>query len=224
MKRKALWLLVFVMAFILIAPAFILARVGISMEVMSCTEIGMLQGSGDGVTVEYVKTNPTRLQAVILYLRLKGLEDKALEYSGEVNFKDVEDYAWDGGRAIMGYLKANPELGWIGDGVNFNPDRKITAAEYYKVILETLGYRQSKYDEVGDFIWDNILGFAAEKGLEKVKDVIDFTVSDLATATVEGLITPIKGDTKTLIAVLVEEGHIDEDKIRALDAAKAHAK
>jgi len=48
-----------------------------------CEILGMLEGTGEGVTAEYLVSTPQRYQAAIMYLRLKGLEDIALAYPGE---------------------------------------------------------------------------------------------------------------------------------------------
>src|SRR5690606_463303 len=127
----------------------------------------------------------TRMQAAIMFLRLKGLEAEAKAFTGEANFADG-NIAWAEGANILAYLKANPQLGWQGDGVNFNPDKTITAQEYYKVMLEALGYKQTTttpVEVIGDFAWADVMTFAASKGLTKVADVTNFTVNDLAVAT-----------------------------------------
>ncbi len=211
MSKKILALLLaFALVFSTVTVAFA-AEDTIGADAQIVTTIGMLQGSGNGVTAEYLATQPTRLQAAIMFLRLKGLETEALAFTGTNNFADG-NIAWAGGKAIMGYLKANPQLGWIGDGTNFNPNDMITAQQYYKVMLEALGYKQTATGVEGDFTWANVIAFAAQKGLVKVASVAKFTANDLAIATVEALKTNTKDVAKSLIASLVEAGKVDKAK------------
>jgi len=176
-----------------------------------CADLGMILGSGGGVTAEYLASQPTRLQGAIMFLRLKALEDEAKAFivTGE-NFSDLDGLN-ETNKAILGYLKANPQLGFAGIGDNkFAPLQLMTAKEYYKVLLVALGY-----EEGTDFTWANVLQFAASKGLVKLLDNDNFTVSDLCTATVEALKATVKGGTDTLISVLVENGIIAADKAKA---------
>jgi hypothetical protein len=168
-----------------------------------CTDLGMLKGAGSGVTAEYLATQPDRLQGAILFLRLKGLEDAAKAFVGTDNFADVAGLN-DTNTAILAYLKANPDLGFGGVGDNkFSPLTKMSAKEYYKVLLVALGYEYEK-----DFTWANVFSFAASKGMTGLIDNTTFTVKDLATGTVEALKATVKGGTDTLIAKLVEGGSI----------------
>ncbi|WP_113672756.1 Ig-like domain-containing protein [Vallitalea guaymasensis] len=151
-------------------------------EVEIASSLGLLKGDSDGITESYLSKSTTRLQAAIMTLRLKGLEKEAMEYSGSETFKDADEISWKYGKAILAYLKANPELGWIGSNNKFRPNELISAKAYYKVMLELLGYKQGE-----DFEWSNIISFAKSKGLEKIADVDELTNKYLAIATVEAL-------------------------------------
>ncbi|MGE5613630.1 MAG: hypothetical protein ACM3XR_04430 [Bacillota bacterium] len=175
-----------------------------------CAELGVILGSGDGVTAEYLASQPDRLQGAIMFLRLKGLEDEAKAFPGTDNFSDAEGLS-ETNKAILGYLKAHPELGFVGIGNNmFAPTAKMTAKEYYKVLLVALGYEDGV-----DFTWATLFQFAASKGLIKLLDNTEFTVNDLCIATVEALKATVKGGSETLIDFLVEEGVIAADKAKA---------
>ncbi|MGI6668262.1 MAG: hypothetical protein ACOX4M_02125 [Acetivibrionales bacterium] len=173
-----------------------------------CTDLGMILGEGSGVTAEYLASQPYRLQGAIMFLRLKGLEDEAKAFVvTEENFSDVDGLN-ETNKAILGYLKAHPELGFVGVGNNmFAPFKEMTAKEYYKVLLVALGY-----EEGVDFTWANLLQFAATKGLVKLLDNTAFTVNDLCVATVEALKATVKGGDDNLITMLVEAGVIAADK------------
>jgi len=181
-----------------------------------CIDLGMLKGGDDGITQDYLDSQPDRVQAALLFLRLKGLGEAAENYSGDLtkNFPDAGSHSW--GKRIMAYLYANPQLGWTGDqNGNFMPNKKITAQEYYKILLTALGYTQITPDNPnGDFTWSDTFTFAKEKGLYAVANVTQFKIRNLVTATVEALKANIKKENTsdsdmTLIAKLVGEGRIN---------------
>lgn len=211
-KRVLSLILAFAMVLSTIPTVFAGTMAAIGSDAKIISAIGVLQGdNADGVTAEYLAKETTRIQAAIMYLRLQGLEKEALAYKGTANFKDANTMAWAGGKAVMAYLKANPELGWIGseDG-KFGPTDKITAKQYYKVMLESLGYRQTTANGDGDFEWKDVLSFAESKGLKKIAGVTSFTNDDLAIATVEALNARIKGAKVTMAVKLVDAGIIDK--------------
>ena len=170
-----------------------------------CEKLSILKGEGAGVTEEYLAKGTNRFQAALLYLRLIGLEDEALAFTGEDNFDDA-GLIYKGGQRVLAYLKANPDLGWLGIGGNkFDPTGAASAQMIYKVMLEALGYKQGE-----DFEWAEVKDFAAEIGLSKIADVTELTNADMATAIVEALKCKVKDSDKTLADKLVEDGIIDE--------------
>ena len=170
-----------------------------------CEKLSILKGEGAGVTEEYLAKGTNRFQAALLYLRLIGLEDEALAFTGEDNFEDA-GLIYKGGQRVLAYLKAKPELGWLGIGGNkFDPTGAASAQMIYKVMLEALGYKQGE-----DFEWAEVKDFAAEIGLSKIADVTELTNADMATAIVEALKCKVKDSDKTLADKLVEDGIIDE--------------
>ncbi len=199
-----------------VSPISLFADEDIGMEGRICRDLGILKGDTGIVDNAYLETRPSRLQAAIMFLRLKGLEEDALSYRSGSNFKDASAIAWEEGRNVLRYLKNNPQLGWIGDGTNFHPYNLISSKEYYKVLLESLGYKQI-IDEDGDFSWNSVLEFAEDKGLYKVADVKDFTVRNLAVATVEALKTRMKDSGRKLIEYLVDIGEVDRYDAISLD-------
>lgn len=211
-KKVLSLILAFAMVLSTITTVFAGAAATIGSDAKIISAIGVLSGdSAEGVTAEYLAKETTRIQAAIMYLRLQGLEKEALAYTGTANFKDANTMAWAGGKAVMAYLKANPELGWIGseDG-KFGPMDKITAKQYYKVMLESLGYRQVTASADGDFEWANVLSFANSKGLNRIAGITSFTNNDLAIATVEALKVNVKGTKTTLAVKLVDAGIINK--------------
>jgi hypothetical protein len=171
-----------------------------------CEGLNLIQGSGNGVTEEYLATESPRWKIAIMSLRLRGKYEEALAYEGTETFADAEDMTWTAGRAALAYLKANPELGWQGNDNKFNPNGMMTVKAYYKVMLETLGYKQDT-----DFTWGEVMEFAASKGLKVAADAEKLTMNDVAAVTVETLKAENSEGT-VLLNSLVEAGAIEEDK------------
>lgn len=211
MKNFLAVLLILTFAVSSLMPVSTFAAAGgtsISQDAAICRDIGMLLGSGGGVTPEYTATTLTRVQAAVIFLRLKGLEADARAFTGTANFADAGKVGW--AKPYMAYLKSKPELGWLGDGTNFFPTAAITAQPYYKIMLEALGYKWGV-----DFEYKDTIAFAAAKGLSKAAGAVPFTVNSLAAATVEALRANVKGISKSLAAVLVDAGKLDKAKAQA---------
>lgn len=225
MRRRRILALVLAVSLVLASmPGLSVQADSIGKEAQACKELGILIGAdASGVTAKYLATAPTRIQAFIIVLRLKGLYEEAAEFEGDDNFTDASSAGW--AKSYMAYAKANPDLGWQGypDG-SFAPGDKISGQAFYKVMLEALGYKQDV-----DFTYAETLKFAEEIGLvKKAEDVSrlkNFTVNDVAKGIYNALNTRPEGSDKKLITALVENGDIPADKAVAagfeLDAESA---
>lgn len=184
----------------------------ISKEAKACAELGILIGTdaSTGITSSYLSTTPTRIQALIIFLRIQGLEEEALKYTHDNNFKDASDLQWIVGRNYLAYAKDNPDLGWVGNTEGeFLPNQNIDGKAFYKVMLETLGYKQDI-----DFTYSETLKFAESIDLlskaSTIENLKDFTINHVAKAIYNTLNTKPKGESKKLISLMTEKGIIDE--------------
>lgn len=187
------------------------AATKVSEEARALEIIGMLEGDGGGVTGEYMTKRMTRFTAAISILKLKGLYNDALNYKKTENFKDINTVKWEEGKRVLAYLKANPDIGFIGNEKGeFLPNKDISEQEYFKVLLETLGFKQRVKGRSGDFNWSDTLDFAKTKGL-KPSYKADFNIELLARATVSALKSKTKAG-KVYIDVLVDSGKVKKSK------------
>lgn len=197
--------LALVLSLAMIASTFTMSFAAEEKTAAEVTEaLGLIKGDGNGVTEEYLASESPRWKIAIMTLRLKGLYEEALAFEGTETFEDAEEMTWEAGRAILAYLKANPELGWAGYENKIDPNGTMTVQQYYKVMLETLGYKQGT-----DFEWAEVMDFAAEKGLVVAADAESLTMADVAAVTVEVLNAENSEGTK-LVEALVEAGAIEE--------------
>jgi predicted lipoprotein with Yx(FWY)xxD motif len=179
------------------------------------TQLGILLGDGQGVTEAYLVKTSTRLQAAILFLRLIGKEQEALEFKGTDNFADA-DKAGNTTRPVLAYLKSHPELGWSGTGGGrFEPTANITSQQLYKVMLESLRYSTGM-----DFTYADTLKFALTQGLYRAAAATPFTNRDLAVALTETLQALPKSTSQTLLHELVEKKVIAADQAVLLEGQR----
>lgn len=210
MSKKIIALVLAVaMVFSTMTVAF--ADQAVSAEVQALAAVGMLEGDGNGVTVEYTQKEMDRFTAAISLLKLKGLYEDALAFEGEANFADIEEVKWAEGKNVLAYIKANPEIGFAGDPTTgkFNPYAKIDEQSYIKVLLETLGYKQTTAEVAGDFAWEETIEFAATIGLIAT-EANPFTIDALSKLTVSAFKSEMK-DGKLLIEALIEAGRVDRE-------------
>jgi len=168
--------------------------------------LGMLIGEGDGITEEYLKKVPTRVQAAIMVLRLNGVDKEAAEFTGSDNFADASSETW--AMPYLAYLKAHPEFGLIGTGDNkFQPTANIDEQAYAKILLTALGYEYNV-----DFTWDETLAFAAEKGIAKAESQA-FTVKDLAIMTESALKLNCKNGISFMEKLIAKRDGVVDDGV-----------
>lgn len=210
-KRKLLSVLLAAIIMIASMPGLSVQADTIGKEAKACKELEILIGEdSSGVSSRYLSKTPTRIQAYIISLRLKGLYNEAGEYESSINFNDAASAGW--ARNYLAYAKNNPDLGWGGypDG-SFGVADNINGQAFYKVMLETLGYKQGL-----DFTYAETLEFAEDIDLVKdagaIAKIKPFTVNDIAKGIYNTLNTKPADSDKKLISILVEDGIITSDK------------
>jgi len=169
-------------------------------------KLGLFKGTAtdeEGKPVYSLEGPLTRLQALILTIRLLGLEEEALAYTGPNPFKDVT-YSANVPYVAFAYGRG------ITKGVSaaaFGPDRPVTCREFTTFLLRILGYSD---DAGGDFKYLEALNMAL--GIEMYDEDLladlsngEFLRGDAVAAMVRALLTLVKDfDEKLLIDTLVE--------------------
>ena len=103
-------------------------------------DLGLFKGTEYG----YELNRPaTRLEGLVMLIRLLGEEEQALNFSGSHNFTDIP--AW--GDKYVAYAFNKGYTTGITDTI-FSPNKYIRDIDYYTFILRALGYE----DDV-DFTW-----------------------------------------------------------------------
>ena len=125
-------------------------------------EMGLFKGGdtayGDGLMLENA---PTRIEGLIMFLRLLGEEAAALAVTDPCPFVDVP--AWCQSYVTYAYAKGYTKgVGADSPELYFAPYVTITAGEYMTFVLRALGYRDS--GDNPDFQWDSALLRSLELG------------------------------------------------------------
>jgi len=100
--------------------------------------LGLFKGSntgyGSGFDLEDI---PSRLQAIIMFVRIMGEEEEALAWTGGTPFSDVAPGTL--GEKYVGYAYSKGYTGGYSDGT-FRPTQKTNARQYVEFVLRAMGY------------------------------------------------------------------------------------
>lgn len=172
--------------------------------------MGLFRGSDTPYGLGYdLELQPTRIQGMILFLRLLGEEQTALRYTGTTQFADVPDwalpyvaYAFD-----KGYTKG---VGTDADGrVVFDSNSTMTAEHYVSFLLRALSYQE----EV-DFNWNTSVTDAVRLNMFTTGEGTQVTQKPFLRAqtvylSYYALSVPVKGSSQRLLDRLIASGAVD---------------
>lgn len=105
---------------------------------------GSLTGYGEGFDLELA---PTRLQALIMFIRVLGEEEQALLWTGEQPFTDLKR-----GSQAEQYVGYAYEHGYTNGytATQFKPGGQVTAGQYTEFVLRALGYSSAANTDLSD--------------------------------------------------------------------------
>jgi len=138
----------------LCATAFAFEAESAEKQADALNVLGLFQGTDKGYELD---RTPTRLEALIMLIRLTGKENDAL-YPWEPYETPVTDIpTWEGAAEYIGYAYANGLTDGMTD-TTFAPNEPATAQMFVTFALRALGYDK-------DAAWNNWDTLAAEAGL-----------------------------------------------------------
>ena len=109
--------------------------------------IGVMKGTDKGFELE---RKATRLEALIMFLRLIGEEDEALAYTGSNPFTDLPTWGYGAPAKYVGYAYSKGYTNGIST-TKFGANDEVTVEMYMTFLLRALGYSEA----AGDFNWVN---------------------------------------------------------------------
>ncbi len=196
MKRLISIFLVFVIC-LSVAPGVFASR-NTSYEntlAQNLKSLGLFRGVSD--TDFDLDRPPTRIEALVMLIRILGKESEAMEGNFRHPFTDVPNWA----DSYVGYAYQN-KLSNGTSGTTFGTG-DANAAMYLTFVLRALGYSDS--DEK-DFVWDNPYPLAEKIGiLPAAVNRIKFLRADVVLVSYASLAANIKGTNQSLADKLIKE-------------------
>lgn len=167
------------------------------------SKIGVFVGTGSGFDLD---REPTRLEGLIMLIRLLGVEKEAIAMSNaSIPFTDVPDW----GRGYVAYAYSNGLTNGVGNNL-FGTNQLMTSNSYMTFVLRALKYD----DKAGDFTWEKANDFALKIGLLSESLYFDiqskvFLRDHVAKISYDTLQTNLNKTNTSLLSTLVEKGVID---------------
>lgn len=165
-------------------------------------QLGLFAGTNNGYELDRA---PTRLEGLVILIRLLGKEKEAQSMSGDpVPFADVPKW----GAGFVSYAYKNKLAQGI-DSTRFGSNNAMTAVQYATFILRALGYQDSQ----GDFAYKEALNKAASVGVidAALRDQLGqtkFLRGHAVRISYQALKQPLKDQTTTLAQKLINDGVI----------------
>lgn len=204
---KKIWLLMLAVVFCVAMPLCVSASEGetrdFSFENGLASDLKAL-GLFSGVSENDfdLERAPSRLEVLVMLIRVLGEEKDALEGDFEHPFTDVPEWA----DKYVGYAYENGLTNGVSPTKFGSGD--ASAATYLTFMLRALGYS----DADGDFKWDDPYNFAYLTGLlPSCVDTENFLRADIVTISYAALYIELKDTTTLLYEKLIEKGAFDAD-------------
>ena len=179
-------------------------------EAETLYELGLFKGMGsnaDGTPIFALEQKATRIQGLVMLIRLLGKEADALAYTGACPFTDVP--AWAERYAAYAYGNGITN----GTSVNtFSSDAPLLGKAYVTFVLRALGYN----DTAGDFSYNEALVLGEELGLIGAGECTgDIYRDDCAIISYRAVKTKMKGADTTLMGKLIADGVLTDEMVKS---------
>ena len=151
---------------------------------------------------------PDRAQALVMMLRLMGLEPEVRAEMGRHPFEDLDACIW--AEPYVGYAYRHGMTKGISD-TRFGGTIPADANTYLTFVLRALGYTEG---EEGDFLWSDPAPLARELGL--LPDWVrldDFRRADVVTISYAALSATRRDGDATLAEELASRGILSQDAL-----------
>lgn len=161
---------------------------------------GSFTGYGEGYDLEVA---PTRLQALIMFIRVLGEEDEALAYTGSTPFTDIA--AGTQSEKYVGYAYSKGYTNGYS-ATTFRPSQTVTASQYMEFILRALGYSSADNKDLSGTLSNALANGVITEGELSALQNGTFLRADLAYVSYYALDAVVAGSSQTLEDVLLDKG------------------
>lgn len=161
---------------------------------------GSPTGYGQGFDLE---ATPTRLQALIMFIRVLGEEQEALAWSGSTPFQDVQRGSL--GEKYIGYAY---EKGYTNGytGTQFRPAAAVSARQYTEFLLRALGYSTAGGGKISEALTRAQAAGVLTPGETAALQTGPFLRADLVYISYYALEARLAGGSRTLAEDLMNKG------------------
>lgn len=175
--------------------------------------LGLFKGTEKGYELD---RKSTRIEGLVMLIRLLGEEKSALAYTGKDPFTDVP--SWADRYVAYAYYKGYTNG---SSSTTFGTSNIMTGNQYMTFLLRALGYDDSK----GDFNWSTAVNTATQKGMITASDKILINQSKyfyrdhIVYTSYKALLADLKSSKTTLADQLITKGiftQSDFDKAKKL--------
>ena len=173
--------------------------------------LSLLRGTDTGYGSGYdLEKKPSRIEAIIMFIRLLGEEDDALACTAKHPFTDVPGWA----DRYVAYAYEQGYSNGIG-GNKFGSAYSISASEYVEFVMRALRYSSTAHTDLRTTLSD-----AQKVGLLTTKecDLLNSTTllrAHLVYVSYYALSTPVSGSTTTLEQRLIFQGVFSQSALNS---------
>lgn len=164
---------------------------------------GSFTGYGEGFDLELV---PTRLQALIMFIRVLGEEEQALAWTGTTPFTDIEK-----GSQAEKYVGYAYEMGYTNGytATSFKPGNAVNAYQYTEFVLRAMGYSSTANTNLGDTMERAAAANVLTDGECVLLKAQKFLRADLVYISYYALDASLPDGRETLADMLMDKGVFD---------------
>ncbi len=161
---------------------------------------GSFTGYGQGFDLEVA---PTRLQALIMFIRVLGEEEEALAWEGSTPFEDIQP-----GTQAAQYVGYAYERGYTNgySATQFRPSAAVNAYQYTEFLLRAMGYSNADNTVLSDALLRARDADLLTPGEAAALEQGPFLRADLAYLSYYALDTLLADGRQTLAESLIERG------------------
>ena len=203
MKKKIISVILATLLLCALMPAAQGATVTAREAIDTLTTLGLVEGTGSGFEPEQALT---RVQAVVMLVRLLGCEAEAQQAALDPVFSDVPDWAAAsvGWAREQGLVSGRSEY-WLGAG------ETAQVRDYLTFVLRALDYREGE-----DFRWAEAVAFADSIGLTHGEYERDAQLlrEDMALISYTALTLKCRNSEYTLVEQLYQKGAISYEQLK----------
>lgn len=175
--------------------------------------LSLLKGTGSGYGEGFdLELRPSRIEAMILFIRLLGEEDAALACTAKNPFSDVPAWA----DRYAAYASQQGYSNGVGDG-KFGTALMISPQEYVEFILRALGYSSTSHTDLSTTLSNAKTAGVLTSGEYDSLRSTTLLRAHLVYISYYALSTPMAGGSTTLADELMNEGVFTAS---AFDSAK----